>query len=55
MNCIPEDFFWSAYSTAMAIGNTYNAFAYSPTDYVGGYTYNYIKGSSIYAIIDSAE
>ena len=50
VNMIPKDFYWSAYNTAIAIGDIEsNAFVYTPSDNYGVY----LVGSSMYSIFDS--
>lgn len=50
VNMIPEDFYWSAYNTAIAIGDIEtNAFAYTQSDEYGVY----LVDSSMYSIFDS--
>ena len=52
MNMIEEDFYWSSYNTAIAIGDIEtNAHTYGPTE---GWDYGvFISNSSVYTVIDS--
>ena len=52
MNMIEEDFYWSSYNTAIAIGDIdTNAYLYGPTE---GWDYGvFISNNAVYSVIDS--